>query len=243
MATSPPTPATVTDGDATAPEYRARGQYKGQTAASYDADRQRTAYDRMKWNRERDRLTSTMRRIAPRGTVLDVPTGTGRLLDAVRSVASDVVGADISLDMLRLASEGRQRAPLVQSEAERLPFADASFDLVMSIRFFQHLPEPAIVPILTEMLRVSRNGALIQAPIAKPTSSIIKAGVDTARWAMHRGSGPRPPRRAAMPANRYFPLPSADFEKLLAASGMAMESSEFVTWPGAQLTLMHIVRR
>jgi SAM-dependent methyltransferase len=236
-------PKTETDTSTDAPAYRARGQYQGKTAADYDADRQRTRYDRFKWGREQERLVATLRRLAPRGRILDVPTGTGRLLDAIGSVASEVVGADISLDMLGLAADGRRPVPLLASEAERLPFPDDSFDLVVSIRFFQHLPESSIIPILTEMLRVSRQGALIQAPVSKPTSTAIKTVVDAARFALHRGSGPRPPLRAARPAHRYFPLPVSEFEALLGRSGMALASSEYVTWPGAQLTLMHVTPR
>lgn len=224
-------------------EYRARDQYQGATATSYDADRTRTAYDRLKWRLERRRLVRTLERVAPGATVLDVPTGTGRMLDAIHEVAAAVVGADISRDMLALARTRPGTAvPLLQTEAERLPFPDASFGVVVSIRFFQHLPAPAIMPILTEMCRVSANGALVQAPITKVTSRPIKAVVGALRYATHRGPGPRPPLRAPRPTNRYFPVTRETLVRDLGANDLHLNAARFVTWPGGQLTLLHVVR-
>ncbi len=223
--------------------YRARSQYRGKVAAQYDADRQRTRYDRFKWGRERDVLARTLKQLTPGGRVLDAPTGTGRLLDMIGGCASLVVGADISSDMLHIASESSdQPVPLVLSEAERLPFRDDAFDAVVSIRFFQHLPTSQVIPILSEMERVSRLGVLVQAPIRKVTSAPIHFASDTKRFLLHRGPGPRPPFRSQRPPNRFFPVPKRDFERALGEAGLALSSSTFVTWPGAQLTLMHVVR-
>ena len=223
--------------------YRARSQYRGEVASQYDADRQRTRYDRFKWGRERDVLARTLAKLVPGGRVLDAPTGTGRLLDTIGGGASLVVGADISLDMLQIASESSgQTVPLVLSEAERLPFRDDAFDAVVSIRFFQHLPTSQVVPILTEMERVSRLGVLVQAPVRKMTSTPIRVVADAKRFLLHRGAGPRPPLRSQRPANRYFPVAKSEFERTLVEAGLALSSSTFVTWPGAQLTLMHVVR-
>ena len=142
-----------------------------------------------------------------------------------------------------LASEASgQAVPLVMSEAERLPFRDDAFDVVVSIRFFQHLPTSQIIPIIAEMERVSRLGVLIQAPIRKLTSAPIKTAADAKRFLLHRGAGPRPPFRSQRPANRYFPVAKSEFERALGEAGLALSSSTFVTWPGAQLTLMHVVR-
>ena len=61
---------------------------------------------------------------------LDVGTGTGRYLGVLKSAgARQVVGLDVSLAMLgRTTCE----APCVCADARRLPFRDASFDLVCS---------------------------------------------------------------------------------------------------------------
>ena len=61
---------------------------------------------------------------------LDVGTGSGRYLPMLASTGARlVVGVDLSLPMLRRQTEG---VPRVCGDACRLPFRDASFDLVSS---------------------------------------------------------------------------------------------------------------
>jgi malonyl-CoA O-methyltransferase len=78
---------------------------------------------------------------APR-TALDVGTGTGRYLPHLRDAgAGVVVGVDLSLAML---SRHTQAAHRVCADACRLPFPDASFDLVLSslmVGDIERLPE------------------------------------------------------------------------------------------------------
>ncbi|MBX7183861.1 MAG: ubiquinone/menaquinone biosynthesis methyltransferase [Vicinamibacteria bacterium] len=66
--------------------------------------------------------------------ILDLATGTGDLLlEELTAGATRSVGADLSFGMLRLARPkfdrgGHPGARVCQSDAERLPFADARFD-------------------------------------------------------------------------------------------------------------------
>lgn len=72
--------------------------------------------------------------LRPGDRVLDLATGTGDLLlEELRAGAVRSVGADLSLGMLRLvrpkfAVRGHREARVCQGDAEKLPFADASFD-------------------------------------------------------------------------------------------------------------------
>ncbi len=95
----------------------------------------------------------TLRAIAPRlphaRRALDMGCGTGMSTRAAGVVADHVIGVDTSADMLRQAD----RTPgtsYVLAAAERLPFADAVFDLV-TIASAIHWFEP---PALTECRRV-----------------------------------------------------------------------------------------
>jgi SAM-dependent methyltransferase len=81
-------------------------------------------------------------------------------LDELAGRCSFVVGADISQDMIRLTSDAaRARLKgLVCADADHLPFADASFDVV-NVRGALHHVNP-IHRALSEMRRVLRPGGL-----------------------------------------------------------------------------------
>ncbi len=67
--------------------------------------------------------------------VLDVGTGTGVFAEAFAEGGLDVTGIDANADLLASARAHAPRAKFVHGAAERLPFDDASFDLV----FFGHV--------------------------------------------------------------------------------------------------------
>jgi malonyl-CoA O-methyltransferase len=92
---------------------------------------------------------------APDATVLDVGCGTGRLLELLgqRYPWAVLTGLDLAPNMLKQAAE---RLPetvcLLQGDAEQLPFADSSFQLVLSSSTFQWLD--SLQCCFSEMRRV-----------------------------------------------------------------------------------------
>lgn len=75
--------------------------------------------------------------------VLDVGSGTGyilRKLAAALPSAVELTGIDPAPGMVRVASEqaGDERLRFVSGTAERLPFPDGAFDLVISTTSFDH---------------------------------------------------------------------------------------------------------
>ncbi len=89
--------------------------------------------------------------------VLDLGCGTGRLSRAL-ATSGAVVGLDTSAAMLA-AARRENPARLVQGDAFRLPFADASFDAVVALRLAFHFRE--LGPLLREARRVLRPGDVI----------------------------------------------------------------------------------
>ncbi len=101
--------------------------------------------------------------------VLDVGCGTGTLaLAAVRRVgaAGVVHGIDPSEEMVARAKAKALREGLPVTfevaSAQKLPFEDASFDVVLSSLMLHHLPEPARKDAVSEIRRVLKpNGRLL----------------------------------------------------------------------------------
>jgi ubiquinone/menaquinone biosynthesis C-methylase UbiE len=115
----------------------------------------------------RDRLAE-LARLAPGESVLDVGCGTGTLALAAKRRVGDtgaVSGVDASPDMIALATRKATRAGAAVTfrpgTAERLPFPDASFDVVMATLMLHHLPASIRRDFAREALRVLEPGGRI----------------------------------------------------------------------------------
>jgi demethylmenaquinone methyltransferase/2-methoxy-6-polyprenyl-1,4-benzoquinol methylase len=104
--------------------------------------------------------------VAPRAgeRILDVATGTGMVAAELRGRADcTVVGLDQSPQMLavaraRFVGEGA-RVELVEGEAERLPFEDASFDALTFTYLLRYVDDPPAT--MRELARVVRPGGRV----------------------------------------------------------------------------------
>jgi SAM-dependent methyltransferase len=99
-------------------------------------------------------------------TILDLPCGTGRFTGALARSGYEIVGSDISMEMLQKAAsiaDGRQPAirGYVQANAEHLPLRDDCLDCVVSIRFMMHVDPATRVRMLREFRRVSRRWLVV----------------------------------------------------------------------------------
>lgn len=98
--------------------------------------------------------------------MLDVATGTGAVAIAlVQRYGCRVTGLDQSAEMLTQARRNVEaagladRITLLQGEAERLPFPDASFDALSFTYLLRYVADPAAT--LREIARVVRTGGTI----------------------------------------------------------------------------------
>jgi ubiquinone/menaquinone biosynthesis C-methylase UbiE len=96
------------------------------------------------------------------GRVLEIGTGKGGFLAKLAKHADHITTLDIDADQQRLAKQHvRQAGPCcpiryVIHDAGQLPWADASFESVVSVNTFHHLDRP--MRVLKEMLRVLKPG-------------------------------------------------------------------------------------
>jgi ubiquinone/menaquinone biosynthesis C-methylase UbiE len=96
--------------------------------------------------------------------VLEVACGRGGFVRELARSGAYVTGCDFSFSALRVAhaklddarAHSSTAATLVHGDAQCLPFADASFDLIVSCETIEHLPD--VHAAIREMHRVARPG-------------------------------------------------------------------------------------
>lgn len=92
--------------------------------------------------------------------VLEVGCGTGLHLSLLLREGMNIMGADISPHMLRVARERlNDRVQLVVADAGDLPFKDRSFDCVTLITTLEFVGDPG--KTVREALRISRGKVLL----------------------------------------------------------------------------------
>jgi ubiquinone/menaquinone biosynthesis C-methylase UbiE len=121
---------------------------------------------------------------APR-RMLDVGCGTGRLLRSARSFfpRTSLVGVDVSGGMLSIAAAGAAsaRMSLVLGAAERLPFGDATFDVVTATLTYRHWTDQAAG--VSEVGRVLAHGGVFGLAAILPSRSSRRQSPSKRRWA------------------------------------------------------------
>jgi ubiquinone/menaquinone biosynthesis C-methylase UbiE len=151
--------------------------------------------------------------------VLEVAPGPGYLSIQVAKLGRfDVTGLDISRTMVEIARENAAAAGVAvdfqQGDATGMPFADATFDLIVCQAAFKNFKRP--VSALDEMRRVLRPGglAVIQDMRKEATAAEIDREVRSQRLGAVNGFITRSVLRGLR--NRAFS--KAQFERLVAES-------------------------
>ena len=130
---------------------------------------------------DRDVLEVLVRSAAhgPGRRCIDVGCGPGIVLEALARHGGEVVGVDVTPEMVQLAQERCRKARLenvrVQvGPGETLPFPDGHFDSAVTRTVLHHVQDPHVV--LAEMTRVVRPGGRMV--IADIVSSDVSAESD-----------------------------------------------------------------
>ena len=109
------------------------------------------------------RVANELMDVEPGEKILEVGIGTGISLPLYPKYA-EVVGIDISRDMIKQAEEKKQRldfpnARLCITDASKMPFKDSCFDKVIAAHSITVIPEPR--ETLKEIKRVCKKNAEI----------------------------------------------------------------------------------
>ena len=107
--------------------------------------------------------------------VFDLGCGTGKALMDLQAMGHQVTGLDFSGEALAFSHQrGGQR--LVRGDAASLPFADASFDVIIALDIMEHVEDGA--SMAREMMRVLAPGGI--AIINVPAHPFLWSGHDVA---------------------------------------------------------------
>ena len=144
---------------------------------------------RLSNRRELSLVGRALARFDSTGRVLDCPCGAGRLVPTLLAHADHVTAVDASPAMVaeaRRALEGRFEPGQIEfavANADRLPFEDDSFDVVVCHRLLHHVPGAEDRGrILRELARVARQGIVL---------SFSDASTRKMRWLRLRGRAHR----------------------------------------------------
>lgn len=193
-----------------------------------------------------DLVGSTVREhLPPGGRVLDIGCGAALVADRLIDLHATYVGAEYGghqLDYAVRTAKSREGRPLrsffVQADAEHLPFADASFDVVVMTEVIEHLLRPELA--VWELARVLRPGGVFvmttnnasEMPLRSPLSHMF-AWLEKAIGFHHDGLishrpwiWPQPVAKALVPeGDRDVYIPhtwhkQAETRRMFAAAGL-----------------------
>ena len=178
----------------------------------------RTAAERAAWNRILDLAVRQLGAL----DALDVGCGTGFLSFELAARGCRITGVDFAPAMLaearRKAAERGVTIRFEEGDAERLPFAPASFDLVMSRHLLWTLPHPEAA--IDEWIRVLRPaGRLV----------VVDGQFDPAALSIHQRENARTSTEYAAIGDQLPFLggrPREEIEALLKAHGLANVGSD-----------------
>ncbi len=117
-------------------------------------------YDQRYADEQERKYQAALADISARGTILDVGCGTGLFFRYVQPEVEEVVGIDLSGQLLRRARDRAKtfgNVSLVQADADHLPFDDCKFNAVFAFTVIQNLSKP--LATLKEIHRAAAKGS------------------------------------------------------------------------------------
>lgn len=122
-------------------------------------------YNEEEQERIKSKLTEAKRYIdtgSSEKVALDLGCGTGNILKKLTPSFDEVVGVDISDDMLSTAISkhgDKENLELVRGKAASLPFQDEKFDLISAYSLLHHLPD--FSEPISEICRLLKEGGVL----------------------------------------------------------------------------------
>lgn len=103
-------------------------------------------------------IKRALRDVQDRGSVLDIPAGTGKLTQLLTDEFGLYVAGDISREMLELIPGDVARKAM---DITNLPFQEAAFDVGVCLRLLHRVPLQVASTALNELSRVVRKAIIV----------------------------------------------------------------------------------
>lgn len=144
--------------------YNGKDAYFGNVVSRYDLTRKAEDIWKIEDKYVNNELKSSFSNAT---TVLDIPCGTGRFFQFYKSnKISDVVGIDISTDMISYAKDVSTslglNCKLFAGDITSIPLNDNSVDVIFCFRLFHLLPFEIIESGIKELYRVSSKAVYVE---------------------------------------------------------------------------------
>ena len=163
--------------------------------------------------------------VGAKARVLDLATGPGYVAAAAEARGATAVGVDVAGEMVALARRLHPRLEFVHASAERLPFADRSFDAAVGNFLILHLgrPEQAVA----EIARVLAPGGAVALSTwdVPERTRLLGVFLDAAHDA---GAAPLASVPAGPPFFRF--ADEREFTRLLEGAGLSHVEVETVSF-------------
>ncbi|MFA5864847.1 MAG: methyltransferase domain-containing protein [Phycisphaerae bacterium] len=144
-------------------------------ARDYDAQRFSNLIGRTFDRLEKKAIQKSVRRTLaelPNPNVLDVPCGTGRITELLLDMGLNVVGGDISPQMIDVAREKCSRfgncVSFRQLDLDDPALPENSFDLVICIRLMHHLDSDSRKGIFKTLSKMTRRFVMVNVSYMSP---------------------------------------------------------------------------
>ena len=151
--------------------------------------------------------------INPEAKVLDLCCGAGQATRELIKHFDDVTGLDASPIAIKRAQQNVPQAKYVESFAEKMPFSDRTFDLVITNTAMHEMDSEQLQQIIQEVNRVlTPAGQFIIIDFHRPTNPLFWLPIATFLWLFETETA--------------WQLLKTDLDQLLKQSGFKVESCQ-----------------
>lgn len=99
--------------------------------------------------------------LAPRSEVVSIGCGAGRDMDRFQQLGHQVVGIDISTELLKIGKAQYPHLPFIRADMRQLPLARESVQGIWAHESLHHVEREDIQPTLKEFRRILRRGGIL----------------------------------------------------------------------------------